>query len=356
MKITKKQIIRLFFTLIIFYPNLLFSQNPKIDSIIHSIPFKQDTIKSVFDWVVNNIEYDMNRYENKTKIRPLFVLNEQEKINNALLKRRGVCEDYALVFNALLRRLGYNSYVVDGYAKDLNKIVNDAGHAWNVIKIKNKWYCFDPTWESNIISDKKPDATFDSIWFKIDPNEFILTHVPYDPIWQLNEYPVIAKTNNLHIPINEYFNFEDSIHLYNEARDILSAQNLIYRVTKYSDKNENVNHYIEILVSNLENSKYNKAIELLNNSVSSFNAYIHYRNKKFQKPKLKDSEIKSLLLSIQKEIDAAKSLLLSLSAVNNSGKRDTFQKINELENRVSEEINYVKKNEKMKSSLKVFFK
>lgn len=180
--------------------------------------------------------------------------------------------------------------------------------------------------------------------------------MPYDPIWQLNEYPVIAKTNNLHIPINEYFNFEDSIHVYNEAWDILSAQNLIYRVTKYSDKNENVNHYVKILVSNLENSKYNKATELLNNSVSSFNAYIHYRNTKSQKPKLKDSEIKSLLLSIQKEIDAAKSLLLNLSAVNNSGKRDTFQKIKELENRVSEEINFVKKNEKMKSSLKVFFK
>ena len=239
-----------FIFIVIFYPRISFSQSNKIDSIIKEISFEKDTIQAVFEWVANNIDYDVERVQFMSRSRTLSFLHQsdEEKMNTALLTKKGVCEDYALIFNSLCQKLGYESYLVDGYSKDFTTIEANLGHVWNAIKINGRWYCFDPTWAAGGISQNVFHKKYDDNWFKVPPDEFIFTHVPYDPIWQLTEHPVIAKTNNINLPISDYFNFEDSISTYKEPKSFKFSQNLINRITKYSDSNDNVNQYIEFLI------------------------------------------------------------------------------------------------------------
>lgn len=338
---------RVIFFLMLF-PTLILAQTPKIDSILHTIPLKQDTLRSLFEWVANNIEYDIDRANNMTKIGTFIIVDEKEKINTALSNKKGVCEDYALVFNHFCRALGYESYTVEGYTKNLDKIEEDMGHMWNVIKLKDKWYCFDPTWSSG--------QSFDETWFKVEPKEFLFTHVPYDPIWQLNNYPVIAKTNNLSIPINEYFNFEDSIKLYKNPEHSIFLKNLILRISKYTDRNKNVNYYLRVLEKELDTNKHNKAIAILNNVVGSFNAYIHYKNARFQNPKLKISEIKNLLNSAQNRMMEARILLSDIRIINDVDFKNIFEKIVGLEIQINKELTFIKKYEKSPALFRSFIR
>ena len=56
--------------------------------------------------------------------------------------RRGVCQDHAQVFAALVRYLGFAARYVSGYlyVEQGNHL---ASHAWTEVYLKGKWYCFD---------------------------------------------------------------------------------------------------------------------------------------------------------------------------------------------------------------------
>ncbi len=331
-----------------------FSQTTKIDNVISEIQFKNDTIQAVFEWVANNIEYDTEQLRFNRTIRSFSFQSDEEKVKKTLLTKKGICEDYALVFNNLCRKLGYESYLVGGYTKDLTKIEIREGHAWNVIKIKGKWYCFDPTWSAGGINQNIFYKKFNDSWFKVPPNEFIYTHVPYDPIWQLTEHPVIAKTNNINLPINDYFSFEDSISTYSDSKSIKFQQNLINRIVKYSDTNDNVKQYVKFLKEDLNSNKYNIGIEKLNNAVNIFNSYVFCKNNGFRKPKLKDIEIKDILDSVKKNINESKNIFESLELSNLTEKTNILLQINEMSKKLDEEFIFFRKYMKLKSPFKQF--
>ena len=94
-------------------------------------------IKYIHDWIVNNIEYDttLNR-SNRNNIYGLFV------------EKQATCGGYAKAFKYLIDELGMECIVIQGEANSNEKIEN---HAWNYIKIGDKWYGVDCTWDDPII-------------------------------------------------------------------------------------------------------------------------------------------------------------------------------------------------------------
>ncbi len=46
-----------------------------------------------------------------------------------------------------LKTMGYETVLVNAYAEDFD-FTND-GHAWNIIKINEKWYAVDTTWNDS---------------------------------------------------------------------------------------------------------------------------------------------------------------------------------------------------------------
>lgn len=66
--------------------------------------------------------------------------NDQNMLSVAT-KGQSVCLGYSLMYQYILQRLGIPNVVVTGISSDIN-------HAWNVIKIDDKWYNSDVTWAS----------------------------------------------------------------------------------------------------------------------------------------------------------------------------------------------------------------
>ena len=94
-------------------------------------------------WVYENINYDK---AHSTASNP----------DDILIKRKGVCHHFTVLYNALLNSIGIKTLYASGEAI---KNINDLGgenHAWTVAEINGKWIGLDATW--NIFSGKLPQC------------------------------------------------------------------------------------------------------------------------------------------------------------------------------------------------------
>lgn len=97
-----------------------------------------DKIKYLHDWMIDNINYDI------TCSKP-----EIYNIYGALRRTTAVCEGYARAFKYILDGLGIPCVMVSGNAT--NSSGQTESHAWNYVKLNEKWYAIDLTWDDPII-------------------------------------------------------------------------------------------------------------------------------------------------------------------------------------------------------------
>lgn len=184
--------------ILIFLPFGLFSQEfEKVDSYVETLtvnetieidiltskltkPFFEDIdkVRAVFYWIADNIEYDYENFKNKT------VTHTQVQPETVLKKRKGVCEGYSNLFKAMLDLCDIESVVISGYARnDIETMfLYESNHAWNSVKIDDKWYLFDVTWSRDTLNKQVRD-----FYFKTDPEIFLLNHFPDDADWLLHD-------------------------------------------------------------------------------------------------------------------------------------------------------------------------
>jgi hypothetical protein len=170
----------------------------KIDSIALSFPksFKYKTIEELahaltvgiktehekfrvlFRWVADNIEYSWG----STSTDPKQIAK----------KKKAVCAGYSSLLQSLCNYSGIEVTTINGYAKSLAEHIRDnpinTKHAWNAVKLYNKWYLVDVTWAAGSydMTKKKFYKEYDNFWFLLtDNNFFALSHFPYKRKWQL---------------------------------------------------------------------------------------------------------------------------------------------------------------------------
>lgn len=121
----------------------------------------------IFAWVVGNIRYDQRLYDSGKAIK-------EKPLKRILRKRKGVCTDYARLMDSLCYFAGIQNTTVNGYIKEIIFDVDDTlyfdTHAWNAVKLDNRWYLYDATWSSGYKSyeltrfGKWRQKRIDSLW------------------------------------------------------------------------------------------------------------------------------------------------------------------------------------------------
>jgi Uncharacterized protein involved in cytokinesis, contains TGc (transglutaminase/protease-like) domain len=272
---------------------------------------KHDKIRAIYHWITKNIQYDIkNMYATN--------LHEDTKgLADKLLKsRKGVCIDYAMLFNNIAQQAGIKSYVIQGFTKQ-NGAVDNIPHAWCAACIDTTWYLFDPTWGAGGVTNSKYVSRQNNFFFKTKPESLIKSHMPFDPQWQLLNYPVgYEEFCNLKAGTTykkSYFNFNDSIQAYEKR----SEEEQLIITTGRMEKNKVTNaivfdrlQYNKREIEYFENTRnvdyYNAAINYYNEGINSLNAFINYRNNHFT-PTKPDAELKVMLDTIDNCFTLAKS-------------------------------------------------
>ncbi len=143
--------------------------------------------KVLYEWVAKNITYDIQAYITDDLPNPAPL--------NVLATKSGVCEGYARLYVALARASGLEAEMIAGYSKgfspDDKQTRTEPDHAWCVVKFDGEWRLLDPTWGAGHIDEsKKFIAKYSESWFDTPAEQFVYTHLPEKPQWQLLPTPV----------------------------------------------------------------------------------------------------------------------------------------------------------------------
>ena len=113
-----------------------------IDEIINDDMKEYDKYKVLHDWLINYAHYD---WEN--------VNTSSSSMHNGtvvLSAGQGVCDGYAYAYQALCKSAGLYCGVVIGNTGDAY-----ADHAWNIVRVNDKFYHVDCTWDDTDNSNNK---------------------------------------------------------------------------------------------------------------------------------------------------------------------------------------------------------
>jgi hypothetical protein len=270
----------------------------------------KDKSRAIFIWIASNIQYDIDN---------MFAINfyekKEDKIAKPLSTRKGICENYASLYTDISMKSGIKSFVIEGYTKQ-NGFTDYIPHAWCASLIDSSWFLFDPTWGSGYVNGGKFFKKINNNFYKVNPEIFIKSHIPFDYLWQFLNYPVTnqefyeGKTQqNI---TKSYFNFNDTIQEYEKLNHIDQLISSAYRVEKNGVKNSlvfNRLHYLKLEIENDRQTEiinlYNSAIADYNEGINGFNDFINYRNKQFT-PMKTDPEIQGMLDVADNKINEAK--------------------------------------------------
>ena len=264
---------------------------------------ENEKIRAAFYWTASNISYDV-----PNMLKQNYSLSAQQKIENTLKTKKGVCIHYAEVFNEISNKLGIKCYIIEGYTKQDGKVAT-LSHAWCAAKIDNKWYLFDPTWGSGYVNKGVFTKRINNSYFKVQPAQLITSHMPFDYLWQFLNSPINSKEffegKTKGSDASKYFDFEKEIEKYDSLSEVDKAfesseriekngltNNLI--ITQYKYKRESFTIYTQnknIEKLNTLYSDYNEAITFLND-------FIVFRFKKM-KPEQSDEQLKSMIQNVK---------------------------------------------------------
>ena len=103
----------------------------------------------IYLWICNNFQYDEGLYSGKeVSYTP----------RGAFTKEKTVCEGFSRLFLEIASYIGLTAQFVTGFAKGYGYEPGDkmktSNHAYNAIKLDNKWYLLNVTWGVGKIEDK----------------------------------------------------------------------------------------------------------------------------------------------------------------------------------------------------------
>jgi hypothetical protein len=168
-------------------------------------PFDDDACKlyAIYLWITEHIAYDyqtFNKSKGKSKTISIKCKTAEEcetkwtafrdkQRAKTLKKRKGVCDDYAHLFQYMAKQIGISSQVIAGFTKNKPGQIGQMGtsdHAWNLIELEGKNYMIDVTYASGYTTtDTKGRLNSfvkkrDDYYFMATPERFLRTHFPSD--------------------------------------------------------------------------------------------------------------------------------------------------------------------------------
>lgn len=287
----------------------------------------EDKIRAAFAWVAITFTYDvhaMRTLKGKDTEMP------EDKIARSLHTHKGICANYALVFADICTHMGFRAYMITGYTRH-NGEMSDLPHGWNCVFVNGQWHLYDPTWASGYINGNSFTKKLNNTYYDQPPSQFIKEHMPYDPMWQLLEFPVTRKefaTGATDSTLRKAaFYFTDSIAAYEQMSEQEQLLSTAARIQHYDVPNDLTTQKLDEIADRLRYMKqlaeyninndnvaiYNDAVADYNQGVALFNKFIEYRNRRFR-PAKSDQEIESMITNADKYLSGAAQKITNLKA------------------------------------------
>ncbi|RXM29405.1 Kyphoscoliosis peptidase [Acipenser ruthenus] len=135
-----------------------------------------ERVRAIWIWLCHNIQYDVSGY-----------LGLSEKMcspDQVIQAGKGMCCGYSRICLEMCREVGIKCMEVSGYGKGIGYRLGQSyqnkksNHMWNAVQLGGHWYLLDSCWGAGTVD-------IESMTFIQRPEDFIDSHCPDDPQWQL---------------------------------------------------------------------------------------------------------------------------------------------------------------------------
>lgn len=178
----------------------------------------QKIVETFFYWIATHIEYDRELMLKQDKV------SQDVSVDVTLTKRKTVCSGYSNLLYEMCHVANIECVVVNGFAQTM--VDEDTGepHAWNAVKLNNKWYLVDSTWGSggSGLGSDEYTAKLDMSYFLADPKFLMIDHFPNDAKWQLLPQEIsLAEFHNKYWDEMRFRKFNDLLDdaVYKESQE-----------------------------------------------------------------------------------------------------------------------------------------
>ncbi|MEM9544570.1 MAG: transglutaminase-like domain-containing protein [Bacteroidota bacterium] len=336
-----------------------FGQSKALSKVINNIDYHQDTVKAVYDWITNNIRYDIAKFKQVDKGENLYKKGNYKNVDEfradqlekVIKRKKGVCEDYTILFEAIMNALGYESFRISGITKGpKGKLNRSSGHSWIAIKDRGEWKLCDPTWGAGQVKDgKKFIQKYNPKWYNVDPEIMKERHYPFDPIWQLSDDPMTFNEFKKGAQLddeNPAFDFNAVIDNYMQKSDKERMTDELARMEATEDGEISlIRKRKKSLQSKISTNDIPSIIEQCRASANQFNEYIlEGKNKGFRGDKWTLEYSKNTLIDIKAQIEesiVAFDNVKVKSAKAKKGFKKNIAQSKKLLQKVEEELEYL---------------
>lgn len=337
-------------------PDSLLTQKSITDYLVEGMTDDMQKTRAFYVWIAHNITYDYSQYSIEKRYN-----SKQDILDEVLMVRSGVCQHYSELFHALCKQAGIRSWVISGYARLDNGQLSDIGHAWNAVYINEHFYFIDATWASGYMTEGRYRHEFTDKYFMIEPEKFIKTHMPFDPVWQFLDHPLnhrdFIDQDFSKLNVGDPYDFKEQLMIIEHNDPISNLELENRRITECGVENNLIRRQLNENKLQLTNLKYNAAIDTLNQGINSYNLYITYKNRQFRDPKIEDEQILTLIDQAKQGIYAA-DLMLSTLHSDDAAMKDLIRyakkKMPEMIRTVEQEAAFVDRYLKKRKPFRIF--
>ncbi len=174
----------------------------------------QMKLDRIFQYVIQNITYDHAAYH-------LGRRRINRDSDDVLHRKKAVCWGYSELLRQMCIVAGLRCETISGYAAEPQtppRALEKADHAWNAVELDSTWYLIDATWASGTYHEGTTRTqVFLPAYYLANPKEFIQTHFPLMPMWQLLDCPIsLEEFQKRKMDFSQYcdYSYRDSIEEY----------------------------------------------------------------------------------------------------------------------------------------------
>ncbi len=229
---------------------------------------ESDKVRAISVWIGNNIALDIDA-----------VLEQKEEDvlpSEIILRKLAGPGHHAHLFLAMCQEAKLKCYKVRGYVKGLSYEEGDpfynSNHVWNTVRIDSSWYMVDMAWGSGTIerienaeriaTNEKYDTNnnelewkqeFKELYFLAHPQDWIMTHLPADPMWQMRYHPMpldsFERSNQAALaflasnPQDTTLRYDYALEKYNKAHTFYKPVQTAESAVKYNPRNHKIIAY-----------------------------------------------------------------------------------------------------------------
>ena len=248
---------------------------------------QEDKARAYYTWIALNIDYNEDYRGGSSYSLIKEIRNENNvsmRVENTMETKIGGSESIANLLAKFCQSSHILCFTVPGYLKRPDKTVSDMSFVWNVLYLDSIWVQIDASMHHGYLNEnykfiRHPMPDF----FHNKSSDFITSHFPHDPMWQLLKYPYNIKefkSGNYREGDNPIYSFEDSLNIYlkktlNQSKEI--------DVTRYF-KYEAIGNVYD---RNMELFNYDKVADKMELGIEFFDRYSEIGKNKLSKYPLK---------------------------------------------------------------------